>query len=104
MSMPMIALTGACRVFSVLPGVMHSSRRAFASGEATNTMRAGLLLADVGPHFIRSQSWRNLASGIGSGRNPLCVRACSKSCSVVTFMAAPRDRGGFGWEIVEAAR
>ena len=54
MSMPMIAVTGAERVFSTLPGETHSSSFALASGEVTKTIRAGELLAEVGAHFIRS--------------------------------------------------
>ena len=52
--MPMIAVTGAARVLSTLPGVTHSSSFSLASGEVTKTIRAGELLAEVGAHFIRS--------------------------------------------------
>ena len=75
MSMPMTAVTGACRVFSRLPGDRHSSRRSLAAPDRTNTMRAGLMLAEVGPHFIKSQIWRSCASDTGSGVKPFCVRA-----------------------------
>jgi hypothetical protein len=54
MSMPRIAVTGAERVFSTLPGETHSSSFARASGVVTKTIRAGELLAEVGAHFIRS--------------------------------------------------
>jgi hypothetical protein len=54
MSMPMMAVTGAERVFSTLPGDMQASSRCFAAFEVTKTMRAGDELADVGPHFISS--------------------------------------------------
>ena len=52
--MPMMAVTGAWRVFSKFPGDMQASSFALAGSEATNTRRAGLVLAEVGPHFIRS--------------------------------------------------
>ena len=51
MSMPMIAVTGAERVFSTLPGDTHSSSFALASAEVTKTIRAGELLAEVGAPF-----------------------------------------------------
>ena len=46
--MPMIAVTGAARVLSKLPGETHSSSFALAAGERTKTIRAGELLAEVG--------------------------------------------------------
>ena len=54
MSVPMIAVTGAARVFSTLPGDTHASSFALAAGERTKTIRAGDELAEVGPHFISS--------------------------------------------------
>ena len=54
MSMPMMAVTGAVFVFSTLPGFMQASSFSLASGDLTNTMRAGEQLAEVGPHFIKS--------------------------------------------------
>ncbi|MCY1187842.1 hypothetical protein D9M73_288740 [compost metagenome] len=50
----MMAVTGAERVLSTLPADTQSTRRAFSAALLTNTMRAGLLLAAVGPNFIAS--------------------------------------------------
>ncbi len=52
--MPMMAVTGASRVFSALPGDMHGTSNALASGVVTKMMRIGLQLAEVGPHFASS--------------------------------------------------
>ena len=54
MSMPMIAVTGASRIFCWLPGLMQASSLSRASALRTKTKRAGQLLAEVGPHFSRS--------------------------------------------------
>ena len=57
-----MAVTGAERVFSTLPADTHSTRRAFCSADFTNTKRAGVVLAWVGPNFSRSYSWRRVSS------------------------------------------
>ena len=54
MSMPMIAVTGALRTFATLPGSIQSMSLSFASRDCTKMKRAGLQLAEVGPHFIIS--------------------------------------------------
>ena len=54
MSWATITVTGALMVFSMLPGASASLSLALASGDFTNTKRAGELLALVGPHFTRS--------------------------------------------------
>ena len=54
MSVPMIAVTGADRVFSTLPADTQPSSASLAAAERTKTMRAGELLAEVGPHFMSS--------------------------------------------------
>jgi hypothetical protein len=51
MSVPMIAVTGAARVFSTLPGETQPSSFSLAAAERTKTIRAGDELAEVGPHF-----------------------------------------------------
>ena len=49
-----MTVTGAAIVFSRLPASSAGRSFSLASGERTNTKRAGVLLAVVGPHFIRS--------------------------------------------------
>src|SRR5258706_14674855 len=87
MSVAMIAVTGGCLVLSWLPADTVSSSLALACGERTTTTRAGLLLAEVGPHFISSYSCFRVASEIGSAGKPLWGRGLSNSCPVVMFMA-----------------
>ena len=53
-SYPMIAVTGAAFVLSTLPGESAGSKRALASGVRRNRMRAGHVLALVGPCFMMS--------------------------------------------------
>ena len=50
----MMAHTGAAMVFSTLPGASAGLSRSFASGDLTNTMRIGHVLAEVGPSLARS--------------------------------------------------
>ena len=50
----MIAVTGADMVLSRLPSERNGFSRSFASFETTKTMRAGLILALVGPQRMRS--------------------------------------------------
>ncbi|WP_342776786.1 hypothetical protein [Hankyongella ginsenosidimutans] len=45
---------GAVRTFSLLPALTQGMSLAFASGDFTNTMRAGEQLAEVGPQRVRS--------------------------------------------------
>src|SRR3569623_1745596 len=53
-SMPMIAVAGAARVFSAFPGDMQAASLSFDSCDFANTKRAGELFAEVGPHFHNS--------------------------------------------------
>ena len=53
-SYPMIAVTGAAFVLSTLPEARAGSRRALASGVLRKRMRAGHVLALVGPCFMMS--------------------------------------------------
>lgn len=98
--MPTITVTGASFVFSKLPALTQAASFSLPSGELTKTKRAGLLLAEVGPHFSMSYSCLSVACGMGSGAKALCVRALSKSCSVVMFM---RCRGVAEATIVECS-
>ena len=75
----MIAVTGAARVFSRLPACTHGNSRAFASGERTNSNRAGEQLAEVGAIFSRSYRRSSSASVTGWSRQPFCVRASRNS-------------------------
>ena len=50
----MMVQTGAFIVLSRLPSERCGLSRSFASGDFTNTKRAGLQLAEVGPSFRRS--------------------------------------------------
>ena len=77
----MIAVTGALRVFSRLPGAIAGSSLAFASGVRRKTMRAGQQLTLVGPHFSRSYSSRSVASLTGLSSQALWVRALRNSRS-----------------------
>lgn len=54
MSCATMTVTGAVMVFSTLPGASASFSLALASGDFTNTKRAGELFALVGAHFTRS--------------------------------------------------
>src|SRR4030065_601585 len=53
----MIAVTGAARVCSTLPGAIAGSKRCFAAALRTNTIRAGQQLALVGAHFGQSPTY-----------------------------------------------
>ena len=53
-SWPTITVTGASMVLARLPSSSAGSSRALASGERTNTKRAGDWLALVGPHLSSS--------------------------------------------------
>ena len=66
----MIAVTGACLVFSMLPALSAGSSRAFASGVRTNRNRAGHELALVGPNFMMSKIARSWSSLTGVGSQP----------------------------------
>jgi len=66
--MPMITVTGACCTLATLPGDMQAASCAFASAPRTKTKRAGLQLAEVGPHFSNSYSACSVASGKGRSR------------------------------------
>ena len=49
-----MATTGAAMVFLWLPSLSAGPSLALAAYDFTNTMRAGVVLASVGPNFIRS--------------------------------------------------
>jgi hypothetical protein len=66
--MPTMATTGAVRVFSTLPGLMHGSSRARASGLRTNCSRIGWQFIEVGAR--RTSSYRRLSSASGTGSSP----------------------------------
>ncbi len=77
----MIAVTGACIVLSRLPAERNGLSRALASGDLTNTMRAGSQLALVGQSAMSSTILTSSASGTGTSLQTLCVRAERKTCS-----------------------
>src|SRR5690606_11221676 len=62
MSYPMMTVTGAASVLSWLPSLSAGASFALASGERTNTKRAGQELASVGPNLSRSYSARRVSS------------------------------------------
>ena len=66
--MPMITLTGACATLARLPSLMHSTSLALACALRTKTKRAGLQLAEVGPHLSSSYNWCSRLSGTGWSR------------------------------------
>src|SRR5207247_205640 len=78
----MIAVTGAVIVFSTLPAARAGRSRSFARGVRRKTMRAGIVFALVGPHFIRSQIWRRVSSLTGRSGQALCDRASRKRTSI----------------------
>ncbi len=81
MSMPTITVTGALMVLSILPSASAGLSLAFASGDFTNTKRAGLELAEVGAHSVSSTSCLSRASSTGFGSQALWVRAVRNNWS-----------------------
>src|SRR5690606_2064057 len=79
-SWPTITVTGAAMVLARLPSSSPGVSLALASGDFTNTRRAGPMLALVGPHLSRSYSARRVSS-LTSPPNSLWVRAVRKSRS-----------------------
>ena len=75
----MMAQTGAFMVLSRLPSESSGFSRSFASRDFTNTKRAGLQLALVGPSFTRSTSSCSSESGMSLSRQALWVRASRNS-------------------------
>jgi hypothetical protein len=55
MSIPRIAAAGAFTILSAFAEEAQLASRDFASSLKHQTIRAGMQLADVGPHFISSQ-------------------------------------------------
>src|SRR5687767_13469637 len=84
----MIAVTGAVIVFSALPGARAGNSRCLAAGVRRKTIRAGLLLALVGPQRIRSQSRRSVSSCTGLASHALNVRPFRKRRSRTSSFAA----------------
>ena len=70
-----MATIGAFPVFSALPGAMAGMRRALASAERRNRIRAGDWLTLVGAILAMSTALCSNSSETGLSRNALCVRA-----------------------------
>src|SRR3712207_4436168 len=88
--------TGADIVFSRLPEESAGLSFSLPSGVRTKTKRPGIPLALVGPHFSRSYSSCNVASGTGRSCHLFWVRALRKSWSRTraSSVGAPEGRSG----------
>src|SRR6266436_6131132 len=73
--MAMITVTGACSTLVTLPGETQATSLDLASALLTNTNRAGVELADVGPNFSNSYSWCRISSDTDSAAQRLYERA-----------------------------
>ncbi len=95
-----MAVTGAAMVLSTLPAISAGLSLALASGDLTNTIRIGQVLAEVGPSFARSYTCRRRSSSTGLGSQAEWVRASRKitsrqSAFTVFAIVSPRDRFQF---------
>ena len=57
--LPMIAVTGAALILGAFLTLAWAASRSFAAWLVSHRMRAGSMLADVGPIFMRSQIARS---------------------------------------------
>src|ERR1700686_1203830 len=93
--MATITVTGACSTLMTLPGERQATSLALASALLTNTNRAGVELADVGPNFNNSYSWCRVSSDTDSAAQRLQERASrnrisSAASSSAFFIGRPR--------------
>ena len=79
--MPMMTLTGAFSTLGAFCAEQHSASFVFAASLVHQISRAGSWLAEVGPHFIKSQIACKSLSATAWSVYPLKVRAVRNSWS-----------------------
>ena len=94
MSMPMIAVTGADRVFSTLPGVdaLQQPRLGLGRPDEDDARRRTVGRCRAPLHQVVEPAQRGVVDRVGEKAVLRCGRR-RRVCSVVIFMAVPDDAG-----------